>query len=91
MTNIHPSLPEAEIPSGLPARPLLRRDQVTVYLRDTWGIQRTVSTLAKLAVVGGGPPFHKDGRWPLYDPTQVDQWVRDRLGTARGSTSAGQP
>lgn len=74
-------------PHVAPNRALMRRDQVAAYLQSTWGIRRTVGTLAKLAVVGGGPPFHKDGRVPLYDPALVDAWARERLGAARTSTS----
>lgn len=89
MSGNDPGEASADIQPALPARPLLRRDQVTGYLRETWGIQRTASTLAKLAVVGGGPPFFKDGRWPLYSPEAVDAWARERLGAARASTSSG--
>jgi hypothetical protein len=26
-------------------------------------------------VTGGGPSFHKAGRWPLYDPDELDEWA----------------
>ena len=40
-----------------PRRPLLPRGGASRYLRETWGIERKPSTLAKLAVTGGGPQF----------------------------------
>lgn len=73
--------------SGPPRRPYLRRAQVSEYLHTQWGIKRAPATLAKLAVIGGGPPFHKDGRFPTYDPDHVDCWARRLLGEARASTA----
>jgi hypothetical protein len=68
-------------------RPLMRRGDVPRYLREKFGIIRAVPTLAKLAVVGGGPRFHKVGRWPLYDPDDLDHWARELIGEALASTS----
>jgi hypothetical protein len=44
--------------------------------------------LAKLACVGGGPLFYKMGKWPLYDPADLDAWARERLGQPIPNTSA---
>jgi hypothetical protein len=52
-----------------------------------WGLQRAPATLAKLAVTGGGPGFHKAGRWPLYDPDDLDEWASRLIGKALVSTS----
>lgn len=81
----------ARSPSGTttPARPLLRREGASRYLSDTWGIRRAPATLAKLAVVGGGPAFYKAGRWPMYDPADLDAWARGLLG--RPVAGAGGP
>ncbi len=70
-----------------PSRPLLRRPGASRYLLEAWGLQRAPATLAKLAVTGGGPSFHKAGRWPLYDPDQLDAWARGLIGKALVSTS----
>jgi hypothetical protein len=45
------------------------------------------ATLAKLAVVGGGPLFHRAGRIPLYAVEELDRYARERLGKAMRSTS----
>jgi hypothetical protein len=68
-------------------KPLLRRRQAAQYLRDKWGIPCAEKTLAKLAVVGGGPPFRIFGRVPLYDPETLDAWVGSKLSRQFKSTS----
>lgn len=46
-----------------------------------------VATLAKFACLGGGPPFHKAGRIPLYPVELLDKWALARLGPVVLSTS----
>ena len=70
-----------------PRRPLLPRGGASQYLRETWGIERKPSTLAKLAVTGGGPQFYTANQRPLYDPDYLDAWAAELLGDARRSTS----
>jgi hypothetical protein len=65
----------------------LRRKEVSAYLRQKHGLERSPATLAKLAVIGGGPPFRRMNRTPLYDPADVDRWVAERLGPRLRSTS----
>jgi hypothetical protein len=65
----------------------LRRKQAAEYISRIWGIPTSPRTLAKLAVIGGGPPFRKAGRWPLYEPADLDAWVERRLGPKQNSTS----
>jgi hypothetical protein len=67
---------------------LLRRKAASEYLNDTHGVQRAPSTLAKLAVIGGGPVFRRDGRVPLYSTSDLDSWVRSILSKPMRSTSA---
>jgi hypothetical protein len=71
---------------------LLRRSEAAEYVRETFGIPLSYRTLAKLAVVGGGPLFRKAGRFPLYEIADLDSWVNARLGPKQCSTSddAGQ-
>lgn len=39
----------------------------------------TPATLEKLRVVGGGPPFYRVGpKRVLYDPADLDSWVRSK-------------
>jgi hypothetical protein len=56
---------------------------------EVWGIEVASSTLAKKAVVGGGPVFHKYSQWPLYDTDDLDSYALAKLGPARSSTSEG--
>jgi hypothetical protein len=65
----------------------LRRKQAAQYLNDDWGIPTAASTLAKKAVVGGGPSFHSAGRIPLYSLDELDRYARAKLGKPRKSTS----
>jgi hypothetical protein len=74
-------------PETLPPRRRLRRREASVYLRAVWGIERAPATLAKLACIGGGPPFYKDGRIPIYDRPDLDDWAQSRLSAKMRSTS----
>jgi hypothetical protein len=65
----------------------LRRKAASAYLHKTYGLDRAPSTLAKLAVIGGGPPFRRINRVPLYDPADLDDWVASKLGPRILSTS----
>ena len=65
----------------------LRRVEAAAYIRDTYGMPCSPRWLAKLAVVGGGPPFHKAGRTPLYPQEGLDAWAVARLGGAHATTT----
>jgi hypothetical protein len=66
---------------------MLRRNQAAAYVRDQWNFPCSSKTLAKLAVVGGGPVYRLAGRFPMYDTNDLDEWCRSRLGPKRRSTS----
>lgn len=68
-----------------PAR--MRRGEVSEYLLQIHGVRLSPATLAKLASEGGGPPFLKDGRFPLYPRQSTDEFATARLGPLRRSTS----
>jgi hypothetical protein len=71
----------------LPIR--LTRADASSYLRDRHGISRTAGTLAKLAVIGGGPSFRRVGsRGVIYDVTELDRWAESLLSEPLTSTSA---
>jgi hypothetical protein len=70
----------------LPARRVRRKDAAR-YLTDVWGIPMSPKTLAKLAVIGGGPLFRKAGRIPLYEIPELDRFARAKLSPLVGSTS----
>ena len=65
----------------------LRRREAAAYIRER-GVPCSPLTLAKWASIGGGPPFYKASRTPLYAPGDLDRWIAHRLGPLRASTSA---
>jgi hypothetical protein len=66
---------------------LLRRKAASQYLDETWGMNRAPSTLAKLAVIGGGPIFRRAGRVPVYATEDLDNWARSLMSVPMRSTS----
>ena len=68
------------------SRPL-RRVEAAAYLLERHGIRRAPATLAKLAVIGGGPVFHRAGRVPLYSPADLDQFAASITSARVHSTS----
>jgi hypothetical protein len=65
----------------------LRRADAAAYVTDRYGFPCSRQWLAKLAVVGGGPVFRKAGRYPIYQPADLDRWAQARIGPAQRSTS----
>jgi hypothetical protein len=63
-----------------------RRKKAGEYLKSTYGFGSERS-LAKLACVGGGPPFCKVGPMVLYEPHELDTWAQSKIGEPRRSTS----
>ena len=64
----------------------LRREQAAAYLQERYGAY-TTETLAKLATIGGGPPFVKFGRFPLYRPEDLETWAISRMSPKVRTTS----
>ena len=90
MTDAHQPLsggPAELCPPHAARKPRLRRWEASRHLRDQHGIELAVSTLAKLACLGGGPPFQKAGRVPIYPVDLLDDWATARLGRVVRSTS----
>ncbi len=69
------------------AKQYFRRSEVPAYLIEAFALQVSESQLAKLAVTGGGPEFHKAGKWPVYSRSALDAWATKRLGPAVRSTA----
>lgn len=65
----------------------LRRTEASDYLKNEHGISLAPKTLAKLAVTGGGPPYQKDGPFPLYTPDGLDAFAESRLSPIVSSTA----
>jgi hypothetical protein len=66
---------------------MFRRKEAARYLTEVRGLPVATQTLAKKAVTGGGPNFHKFGRFPVYLPADLDSWAELKLGPKRISTS----
>jgi hypothetical protein len=66
---------------------LFRREDAARYLLETWNVQRSVATLARLAVTGNGPEFRKSGRTPLYPQDSLDSYARSLLTRRVRSTA----
>jgi hypothetical protein len=70
----------------LPTTPLLNRRAAAKFLTDL-GYPTAYATLAKLAVVGGGPEFIQWGaRQVLYEQSKLTAWAEAR-GKRKRSTS----
>jgi hypothetical protein len=65
----------------------LRRKAASKYLHEVHGVDRAASTLAKYAVIGGGPVFQRMGRDPVYTTIALDEWVASKLSGPMRSTS----
>jgi hypothetical protein len=65
----------------------LNRSDAARYLVETWQIPCSVATLAKLAVIGGGPEFRKAGRTPLYPQDGLDSYAQSKMSRRVRSTS----
>jgi hypothetical protein len=65
---------------------LLSRRDAARFLSEQ-GYKTAPSTLAKLACIGGGPPFRSFGRQPLYHPADLAAWAHARCSGSRRSTS----
>ena len=61
-------------------KPRLRRWEASQYLELVHGISVRPATLAKYAVIGGGPGYQKSVRTPLYPRDELDRWATERLG-----------
>jgi hypothetical protein len=71
--------------AALPTRLLTRRAAANFLTERGYPI--APQTLAKYAVVGGGPPFRKFGNRPLYAEADLIAWAEGRLSPRRTSTS----
>ena len=81
MSNFNPINPKVA------EKRFLRRTDAAAYVTRTYGFPCSRQWLAKLAVLGGGPVFHKAGRYPIYELAALDEWAQARIGPAQRSTS----
>jgi hypothetical protein len=66
------------------------RDEASEYLKNR-GFRVAKQTLAKYAVTGGGPAYRTFGSRVVYDPSDLDAWIDQRLTMPRRSTSEARP
>jgi hypothetical protein len=64
----------------------LRRAEAARHLHER-GLPCSEKTLAKYAVIGGGPIYSKFGRYPVYTAEDLDAWAQARIGQPVRSTS----
>lgn len=64
----------------------LTRNSAAKYLKERYG-QGAPRTLAKYAVLGGGPAFRKMGRAVLYIAADLDAWAMAKISAPIKSTS----
>lgn len=72
---------------AVPTERLMRRSEAAAFIRETYGVSCCTGTLAKLAVIGGGPEYQKFGRFPLYSQSACRAWVKGRLSRRVTSTA----
>jgi hypothetical protein len=65
----------------------LTRPNVSAHLLQTWGLRCSHRTLARMAVNGDGPPFHRSCRDAYYEVASLDAWAQLKLGPAAASTT----
>ena len=65
----------------------LRRTDAARYIREAHGIPCAPTTLAKYAVLGGGPAFCKTGKFPIYLRDDLDAWAEKRRSKRVHTTS----
>ncbi|MBB4264792.1 hypothetical protein [Roseospira visakhapatnamensis] len=65
----------------------LRPAELCEYLEAAHGIEIKPSTLATWRCRGGGPPFVRFNRTPLYPRDLADAWADEKLGEPITSTS----
>jgi hypothetical protein len=60
----------------------LTRVEASTYLLEIHSLRRSPKYLAKLAVNGAGPAFHKANHAVLYDPADLDAYATRVIGPA---------
>ncbi len=67
-------------------RTYLTRIEAAEYL-SAMGAVISKNTLQKLATVGGGPIYRRFGNKALYVRSDLDNWLAEKMGAPRRSTS----
>jgi len=67
-------------------RRFISRAQAADYLTEQ-GLQVAKTTLQKLATVGGGPVYHRFGKYAVYKIEDLDAWAEHKLSAPRFSST----
>lgn len=71
---------------------LLTRKQAAAKSREYGEVYAVAeTTLAKLACIGGGPPFIKFGHRVGYRESELIEWLRSRTRVVEHTSSQGKP
>jgi hypothetical protein len=74
--------------SAMPDNPkYFTRDEAATYLEETWGLRCSKASLAKFAVSGDGPAYHRSGREAFYNPAVLNEYAKRRLGPAASAAT----
>ncbi len=78
-------IPTAKAVIITPLGEMLTRHNAARYLKERYGFG-SVGNLAKAAMAGSGPPFHKfSATRSLYPIAGLDAWALAKLGEARAT------
>ncbi len=72
---------------SLAGKRFYRTREAADLLARQYGLSIAVATLDSMVSRGGGPPFHKWGRFRVYAEADLIAWAADRCGEARSSSS----
>jgi hypothetical protein len=75
------------IPPAPDTHRLLDPKGAVEYLKEHWGIRRSVRTLQQMRRDGDGPRYRRHGNDVMYGPPAIDEWVVEQFGTEVSSTS----
>jgi len=67
-----------------------RRSEASAYLKEVHDVSCAPRTLAKLAVIGGGPVMEYIGRFPFYPENGLDAYAKAKTSPPVASTSEHQ-
>jgi len=76
---------QSDLKSAGYGRHFLRRSDAAAYITERYGFP------CSRQLIGGGPVFRKAGRYPIYEPSELDRWAEARIGPPQRSTSEVDP
>jgi hypothetical protein len=65
----------------------MNTEELSEFIFQKTGARVTIHTLQTWRTRGGGPPFHRFGKFVCYDRANSLEWIREKLGKPVHSTS----